>query len=117
MDTTCWTTLWSLRSMPPLNDCSTNTQSVWARQVRVKGQSGEAWIIELRTWSAYISIYWDYLAGQLILLAALITLSPSDRRRQERHSSRYRTQLPRPLFLKGVSQRVPWCGVSRAGGP
>ena len=50
-------------------------ESAWARQGRVKGESGEAWIIELRTPSADISIYWDYLAGRLILLAALITRS------------------------------------------
>ena len=50
-------------------------ESAWARQGRVTGESGEAWIIELRAPSADISLYWDYLDGELILLAALIIRS------------------------------------------
>ena len=50
-------------------------ESAWARQGRVRGESGEAWIIELRAPNADISLYWDYLDGELILLAALIIRS------------------------------------------
>ncbi len=44
----------------------------WARQGRVAGENGEAWIIEIRTDSCDMSLYWDYLDGQFILLAVLI---------------------------------------------
>lgn len=47
-------------------------QSAWARQGRVTGDGGVAWIIELRTSTSDISIYWNYHGGQLILLAALV---------------------------------------------
>ncbi len=44
----------------------------WARQGRVAGDNGEAWIIEVRTDSCDMALYWDYLDDQLILLAVLI---------------------------------------------
>lgn len=47
-------------------------KSAWARQGRVSGESGGAWIIELRTPAAEIALYWDYLDGHLILLIAVI---------------------------------------------
>jgi hypothetical protein len=47
-------------------------QSAWARQGRVTGNGGAAWIIEVRTSASDVSIYWDYLDDQLMLLAALV---------------------------------------------
>jgi hypothetical protein len=44
----------------------------WARQGRVSGENGQAWIIEIRTTDCDMSLYWDYLDGELILLILLI---------------------------------------------
>lgn len=50
-------------------------KSAWARQGRVAGEYGEAWIIGLRTPAAAIALYWDYYEENLILLAAVIARS------------------------------------------
>jgi len=44
----------------------------WARQGPVAGENGGAWIIEIRTDNCDMSLYWDYIDSQLILLAVLI---------------------------------------------
>lgn len=44
----------------------------WARQGRVVGEHGDAWIVEIRTKTSDVSLYWDYLDDQLILLVLLI---------------------------------------------
>lgn len=44
----------------------------WARQGRVVGETGEAWIIELRSGQADLSLYWDYLGNRMILLILLL---------------------------------------------
>jgi len=44
----------------------------WARQGRVAGENGEAWIVEIRTSAHDLSLYWDYVDGTLILLVLLI---------------------------------------------
>lgn len=36
------------------------------------GENGEAWIIELRASQRDLSLYWDYLGGQMILLMVLL---------------------------------------------
>lgn len=46
--------------------------TAWARQGRVAGDHGEAWILEIRTLSSDIALYWDYLDDRLILLILLI---------------------------------------------
>jgi len=50
-------------------------ESAWARQGRVAGEDGEAWIIEIRAGAADLSLYWDYLDGHLILLVLLLVRS------------------------------------------
>ncbi len=50
-------------------------ESAWARQGRVAGENGEAWIIEIRAGAVDLSLYWDYLDGQLILLVLLLVRS------------------------------------------
>ena len=47
-------------------------ETAWARQGRVAGEHGEAWIVEIRSAKRDISLYWDYLEGRLILLAVLL---------------------------------------------
>ena len=47
-------------------------ETAWARQGRVAGDHGEAWILEIRTESSGISLYWDYVDNRLILLILLI---------------------------------------------
>lgn len=49
-------------------------ETAWARQGRVAGNIGEAWILEIRTPTSDISVYWDYLDGRLLLLILLIVL-------------------------------------------
>ena len=44
----------------------------WARQGRVVGKYGEAWIIEIRAAQADLSLYWDYLGDHLIVLIVLL---------------------------------------------
>lgn len=46
--------------------------TAWARQGRVAGEGGEAWITEIRTGDFDISLYWDYLEDAFILLLLLI---------------------------------------------
>lgn len=50
-------------------------ESAWARQGRVAGENGEAWIIEIRVGGVDLSLYWDYLDGRLILLVLLLVRS------------------------------------------
>jgi hypothetical protein len=47
-------------------------KGAWARHGRVTGESGEAWILEIRTGNCDASLYWDYLDDTLILLVILI---------------------------------------------
>lgn len=44
----------------------------WARQGRVAGENGEAWIVEIRAGERDLALYWDYLDDRLILLVVLI---------------------------------------------
>jgi len=46
--------------------------SAWARQGRVAGEHGDAWILEFRTRHADVSLYWNYLDDHLILLVILL---------------------------------------------
>ena len=47
-------------------------ETAWARQGRVAGETGDAWIIEIRSANYDVSLYWNYLDNRLILLAVLI---------------------------------------------
>lgn len=48
------------------------TTSAWARQGRVTGEHGDAWILEFRTRQADVALYWTYLDDRLILLVILL---------------------------------------------
>jgi len=50
----------------------TNHTSAWARQGRVAGEHGEAWILEIHTKRADLSLYWDYVDDRLIILLLLL---------------------------------------------
>jgi hypothetical protein len=46
--------------------------SAWARQGRVVGEVGSAWIITVAARNFDVSLYWDYYEEQSIVLLALI---------------------------------------------
>lgn len=44
----------------------------WARQNRVVGEAGEAWLVEGRSAQGEFKIYWPYSAEDVILFLALL---------------------------------------------
>lgn len=49
-----------------------NHSTAWARQGRVSGEDGGAWIIEIHTGAFSSWLYWDYLGDECVLLMLLI---------------------------------------------
>lgn len=46
--------------------------SGWARQGRIEGESGAAWIITIISPSIDASLYWDYKDDETLILLALV---------------------------------------------
>jgi hypothetical protein len=44
----------------------------WARQGRIDGELGGSWIVSQRSSSMDVSLYWDYLDDDLIVLVAIV---------------------------------------------
>jgi hypothetical protein len=44
----------------------------WARQGRIDGELGGSWIVSLRSQSMDVSLYWDYLDDDMMVLLALV---------------------------------------------
>ena len=47
-------------------------EGAWARRGRVAGEGGEAWILEIRPKRADISLYWNYLEDERLVLLLLL---------------------------------------------
>ena len=47
-------------------------EGAWARRGRVTGRGGEAWILDIRSSSADMYLYWDYFGDQLVILLLLL---------------------------------------------
>jgi hypothetical protein len=46
--------------------------TAWARQGRIEGERGNAWILVVKTGSYEASLYWDYHDEDHIVLVALV---------------------------------------------
>jgi len=46
--------------------------AAWARQGRIEGDRGSAWILTVRTSSLEASLYWDYHDDETLILLALV---------------------------------------------
>ena len=44
----------------------------WARQGRIDGELGGSWIVSLRSHSMDVSLYWDYLDDNVMVLLAMV---------------------------------------------
>lgn len=44
----------------------------WARQGRIEGDLGSAWILTLKTRGIETSLYWDYRDDETVVLLALV---------------------------------------------
>ena len=45
--------------------------TAWARQGRIEGEKGSAWILAVRTPSLEAALYWDYQDEAMVVLLAL----------------------------------------------
>ncbi len=56
----------------------TEHTTLWARRGRVVGTSGSAWVVEFGTSDMDLTLYWDYLDDQLLLLVLLLKRRVAD---------------------------------------
>lgn len=47
-------------------------RSGWARQGRIEGDSGGAWIVTVKSSTIAASLYWDYVDPEEIILLAIV---------------------------------------------